>query len=197
MNTKIIGVSGSNGSGKDTIMHLLKQKFGFLSVSATELLAAELILHDKPTDREHKAALSAEWRREHGMGVIVQKAYEAWQREAHEYPGGVVVGSLRHPGEADKVHELGGTVIWIDADPRIRYERIQANMREGRALEDLITFEEFLAQEEREMHPTGDAATLDMASVKERADIFMDNGGDSIETFETAAVHQLGLDRHQ
>lgn len=193
MNTQVIGVAGTNGSGKDTVMQLLSSKYGYLFISATDLLGAELVRRGQPTDREHKAALSAEWRRKHGMGVIVQKAYEAWQEQASAYQG-VVVGSLRHPGEADVIHELGGTMIWVDADPHVRYERIQANAAlRDRVAEDAISFEEFLAQEAREMHPVGDAATLDMASVKQRCDVFLDNGGDDIASFQVSVEKALGL----
>ena len=194
MNEKVIGVSGTNGSGKDTVMTLLRDHYGYMFVSATDLLGAELESRNQPTDREHKAALSAEWRREHGMGVIVKKAYEVWERHAEQYPGGVVVGSLRHPGEADEIHALDGVVIWVDADARVRYERIQANAAaRGRAAEDAVSFERFQEEEAREMHPVGDAATLDMASVKERADIFLDNGADDFTTFRESAQAALGL----
>lgn len=193
MNIQIIGVAGTNGSGKDTVMQLLSSKYEYLFVSATDLLAAELERRGDPTDREHKSALSAEWRREHGMGVIVHKAYETWEQQASTYKG-VVVGSLRHPGEADAIHELGGTMLWVDADPRVRYERIQANAEaRGRIAEDGVSYDDFLAQEEREMHPVGDAATLDMASVKERCDIFLDNGGDDIDIFQDSVEQALGL----
>lgn len=193
MNIQFIGVAGTNGSGKDSLMEFLADKYGYLFVSATDLLTAELKRRGDPADREHKAALSAEWRRQSGMGVIAQKAYETWQQQANAYKG-VVVGSLRHPGEVDVVHDFEGTVIWVDADPKLRYNRIQRNAAaRGRASEDLISFEEFLAQEEREMHPSGDAATLDMASVKERCDIFMDNGSDDIALFQQSIEQKLGL----
>lgn len=193
MNIQIIGVSGANGSGKDTLMELLSTKYEYLFMSATDLLTAELKKRGEPTDRVHKAALSAEWRREFGMDVIVQKAYEAWEQQASTYKG-LVVGSLRHPGEADAVHELGGTMVWIDADARIRYERIQANAdARGRAAEDAISFEQFLADEEREKHPSGDAATLSTEAVKQRCDIFLDNGGENIEQFQATVEQALQL----
>lgn len=194
MNTQIIGVAGSNGSGKDALMSFLADKYGYLSVSATDLLGAELLRRGEPTDREHKSALSAEWRRESGMGVVVQKAYELWESQKDAYKG-LVVGSLRHPGEVDVIHELGGTVVWVDADPKVRYDRIQKNTREGREAEDRISFEEFLAQEEREMHPVGDDATLNVAAVKERSDLFLDNGGDDIAAFQASVEQTLVLSK--
>jgi dephospho-CoA kinase len=193
MNVQIIGVAGTNGSGKDTVMQLLSSKYEYLFISATDLLAAELKKRGEPTDRVHKAALSAEWRRQHGMGVIVQKAYETWEQQASTYKG-VVVGSLRHPGEADAIHELGGTMVWVDADERVRYERIQANAEaRGRTIEDAISFEQFQADEAREMHPTGDDATLNVAAVKERCDIFLDNGGADMTSFQASVEQALQL----
>lgn len=196
MNTTIIGVSGTNGSGKDTVMQLLATKYNYLFVSATDLLGAELERRGEPLDREHKAALSAEWRREHGMGVIVRKAYETYLDQQDRYDG-VVVGSLRHPGEADEVHGFNGTVLWIDAEPEVRYNRIQANLhaRGDRSAEDMISFEEFQAQEAREMSQSGDAATLNMSAVKDRADVFLDNGGTDIREFELRVEDAFGLER--
>lgn len=68
------------------------------------------------------------------------------------------------------MHELGGKVVWVDADQRIRYERIRAANR-GRGSEDDITFEDFQAHEAAEMQSSGDEATLNMTAVKAHADI--------------------------
>lgn len=175
----IIGLSGTNGSGKDTIGHLLARKYQFLFVSSTDLLASELLQRGLPTDRIHKAEQSAEWRRQYGMAAIVDKALQAFDPAIHK---GLVVGSLRHPGEVDRVHELGGKVIWVDADPEVRYARITHNDR-GR-IEDQKSYQDWLADEWREMHPTGDAATLNVSQVKAQADIFIENNGSDIAIFE-------------
>jgi dephospho-CoA kinase len=191
---KIIGLAGTNGSGKDTVAIMLSERHGYLNASATEMFLEELHARNWPIDREHKAKLSAEWRREYGMGVIVDKAVELFNQEPDRYKG-LVVGSLRHPGEADRVHELGGKMVWVDADPRIRYERIQKNIHEraGTHAENDKTFEQFLVEEKREMTPIGDAATLNMSAVKERADIVLMNEGNSLEAFNDEAEKALGL----
>jgi cytidylate kinase len=188
MKMKIIGVAGTNGAGKDVLGIMLAERHRFLNATATNMFLDELKERGWPPDREHKAKLSAEWRREHGMGVIVDKAVEMFEKEPGKY-NGIVVGSLRHPGEMDRVHELGGTTVWIDADPRVRYDRIQRNLHErvGTHVEADKTFEEFLAEQEREMTPVGDEATLHLKAVKDRADIFLDNDGDDIETFKKEA----------
>jgi dephospho-CoA kinase len=173
---KIIGLSGTNGSGKDTVGQMLGEKHGFFVASATEMLGEELKKHGLPTDRKNKRDLSAQWRRESGLGVIVQRAVDEAKQAGYNK---VAIGSLRNSGEADLVHQLGGKLVWVDADPKIRYERIRSGSR-GR-VEDERTFEEFLADEQVEMQHSGDEATLNVAAVKERADIFIENNGSLAE----------------
>lgn len=183
---KILGLSGTNGSGKDTVGLLLADKYGWLFADATKMLGDELTKRGLSHERANKSALSAEWRRQFGMGVIVDKAVEMFHQGDYK---GVIVGSLRHPGEADRVHELSGQVLWVDADPKVRYDRITKNDR-GR-VEDQKTFAEFLEEQEREMHPTGDEATLAIAQVKKRSDIFLDNNGNDIEQFKADVEQKL------
>lgn len=174
----VIGISGSNGSGKDTVANMLGQKHNFYVASATHMLAEELTRRGLPLERENKRNLSSEWRRGSGLGVIVDKAVEAASAAGFDR---VVVGSLRNTGEVERVHELGGIQIWFDADPKVRYERVQLGQR-GR-VEDMKTFEQFLAEEQIEMTPTGDATTLNMGGVKAMADLEIRNDVNSIEEF--------------
>lgn len=175
MSVRLIGISGTNGSGKDTTGQLLVQKFGYIFVSVTESLREEARRRGQAPEREVLRTISAEWRRQYGLAVLVDKTLERYRVEADKVAG-LAIASLRNPAEADRVHKLGGVVIWIDADPRIRYDRVQAHLAErDRADEDRKTFEQFLAEEQAEMHTTGDAATLDMAAVKVRADFTIIN----------------------
>jgi dephospho-CoA kinase len=172
---KIIGISGSNGSGKDTVGHILADQFGYYFISVTDLLRAEARKRGEPVEREVLRTISAEWRREQGLGVLIDKAVEYFKEQSGDYKG-LAIASLRNPGEADRVHELGGIVLWLDADPRVRYDRIQANAAaRDRAEEDNKTFEQFVAEEQAEMHTSGDVATLDMSAVKDRADVTIVN----------------------
>lgn len=172
---KLIGIGGTNGSGKDTIGKLLAEKHGFLFISVSDLLRDECRKRGLPVERENLRMISAEWRREHGLGVIIDKAVELFKRAGDTYIG-LATASLRNPGEVDRVHHYGGTVVWADADPKIRYERIQAANR-GRHEEDSKTFEQFLAEEDAEMHTSGDEATLNMAGVKAISDVTILNEG--------------------
>jgi dephospho-CoA kinase len=195
MNTKlqIIGLGGTNGAGKDVVGLLMAEKYGYLFISVTDLLRAEATRRREPVEREVLRTISAEWRRESGLGVLIEKGVAEYELVKHKHVG-VVMASLRNPGEADRVHELGGTVVWIDADPRIRYDRIQANAEaRNRVEEDRKTYEQFLVEEEAEMHSSGDAATLNMNGVKGKSDIFLTNDSSDLDTLEAAIVAALGL----
>jgi len=188
---KIIGIGGTNGSGKDTLSQILADDYGWLFVSASaDLIIPELKRRGLPLEREQMAALTAEWNRQ-TKGAVIDKAVERFrkQSESHTYKG-LVISSLRHPWEANRVHELGGKIVWVDADHKVRYERI---FNRGQGDKDKKSFEQFLAEEQIEMVHSGDEATLNMAGVKDRANIFLQNDTDDIETFKAAAQKALGL----
>jgi len=190
---KLIGLSGTNGSGKDTIGHMLAERHGYLFVSLTDMLRKEAQIRNVSPDREVLRAISAEWRRESGLGVLIDKALEHLKEINAAYRG-IVMASLRNPGEADRVHELGGKVIWVDADPKLRYSRIQTNKStRDRIEEDEKTYEQFAAEEQAEMTYSGDRATLSMTGVKDNADLMIVNDGNDIDVFkdqsEQAIVH--------
>ncbi|MBC7582038.1 AAA family ATPase [Aeromicrobium sp.] len=191
LNLKIIGIGGTNGSGKDSVGQVLADRHSYLFVSVTDLLRAELHRRGVPVEREHLRELSAEWRREYGLAVLVDRALEEFNNLKGKYVG-IAIASLRNPAEADRIHELGGVVLWIDSNAQTRYERIQNNAEaRSRAGEDSKSFEEFLAEEEAEMHPSGDAATLDMSGVKKKADIILDNDQTNLTDFQDFITEQL------
>lgn len=176
---KIVGLAGTNGSGKDTVGQILAKDYGFFIVSATEMLEDELKNRGLPFERKNKRKVGNEWRERYGLSAIVDRAIE--QAESANTDK-LAVGSLRHPAEAKKVKESGGIVIWVDADPQVRYDRIQSNNR-GR-IEDKKTFEQFLQEEQDEMHSSGHAAEISGAGVKKLSDFFVENNGSKQKLIE-------------
>ncbi|OGL36507.1 hypothetical protein A3E49_02005 [Candidatus Saccharibacteria bacterium RIFCSPHIGHO2_12_FULL_49_19] len=184
---KLIGISGTNGSGKDTVGDMLAERHNWLFVSVSDFLREEARRRNLPIERKHLSSISAEWRRKHGHGVLTERAARLFKEKATKHDGLAVV-PMRHPGEAAKVKELGGIIVWVDADPKVRYKRVTGR---GRSTEDVKTYEQFLAEEEAEMHHSGDEATLSMSKVKEMADISLVNNGDDIEAFKNEAEKAL------
>lgn len=184
---KIIGIGGTNGSGKDSIGHMLAERYSYLFVSVTDILREEAKRRGLAVERENLRMISAEWRRQYGLGVLVDKSLELFDASRGTYKG-LVLASLRNSGEADRVHELQGIVVWVDADPQVRYERV---CNRQRTPEDNKSFEEFLNEEQAEMHRSGDAATLDSVGVKDAADVFIENNGQDLEAFKSQAEEAL------
>lgn len=192
---QIIGLAGTNGSGKDSVGQILAQYHNYLFVSITDLLRTELKTRGLPITRENMRSVGDDWRRKQGLGVLIDRALTSYQAVKNKYTG-VVIASLRNPGEADRVHALGGIVVWVDADPRIRYDRVQANAAtRGRAGEDNKTYEQFQAEEAAEMNrPAGDdSATLSMSAVKQQSDAQVDNSKQDLTNLRTNIEKTLSL----
>ena len=192
---QIIGLAGTNGSGKDTVGQILADKHGYLFVSVSDFLRREARKRNLPVTREVLRTISAEWRREFGLGVLVDKAVEQFRASSGKYTG-LVVSPMRNAGEAQHLTDLGGTLIWVDADPKVRYDRIQANAASrGRIGEDNKTFEQFLAEEATEMTQAAgtDAAVLNMSAVKDHCDFFVNNDGTDLSVLQTDLARVLGL----
>ncbi len=187
---KLIGLSGTNGAGKDAAGELLAESHNYLFISVTEMLREECRARGLAVERENLRAISSEWRLQGGLGILIDKAVEVYEKQAGTYQG-LVVASLRNPGEADRIHELGGSVVWIDAEIEVRYARVVSANR-GRGAEDLKSFDQFVAEQEAEMHGVpGDPTSLKMSAVKDKSDIFISNDGNDLAEFEKQIIFTL------
>lgn len=190
---KIIGITGTNGAGKDTLGELLAERCGYKFRSVSDILREELTSQGIAHEREHMRALSTKWANEHGHGVLTIKTIEAYvEEEEHEGYKGLVIGSIRRPAEAEAIHTEGGIVIWVDADKRLRYERIQANNR-GR-VDDNYSFEEWSKHEDIEMQSIeGQPGSINMLGVKEIADIHIENNFESYDAYIDYLIREFEL----
>lgn len=175
----IVGVAGTNGSGKDTLGDLLSVEFDFTTVSLSDILRAELDKLGMPHTRENLSNHSKRLRDSEGDGAMAVRALTTHRYSTHR----LCLTSIRTPGEVDTVHQAGGIVFWIDADPKIRYARITS--RAGiRAATDLLSYEEFLQQQEAEMKPSKQGGGLHMDGVREKADRVIRNEFPDVEVYK-------------
>lgn len=199
MPPKIIGISGTNGSGKDTVgMILADNEHGYLFVSVSDMLRSELKKQGVKLTREATRGLSAAWRREFGLGVMIDKAVNEYERVGGDKSfKGLAVASLRSPAEADAIHERGGIVLWLDADPKLRYDRISASLDKrgkDRAATDEISFAKFIADEDAEMSSdNNDPSQLSMLDVKAKSDLFLINDSYDIDQLKLKLNKLLGF----
>lgn len=184
---KIIGLAGTNGSGKDSVGRILQEDHGFLFISVTDILRAELRKHGLQIKRENMRGLGDRWRREQGLSVLVDKAVEIFNSQAKEYKG-LVVSSIRNLGEVEHIHNQGGVLVWVDAEPEVRYKRAVGR---ARSEEDVKTYKEFIQEENDEMLAYGDEASLAMGEVKKLCDIFIDNNSNDKVILKSSIEHAL------
>lgn len=190
---EIIGIAGTNGAGKDTLGELLAERSGYKFVSGSDILREELTRQGLPHTREHLSGLSTKWAREYGPGVVAAKAIASYvnNRSSEEYKG-LVIGSIRRPSEAKAIQDESGMMFWIDADQRTRYERLQSNDR-GRVT-DQLTFDEWVAEEDREMNPTSDdPSILNMSATREVCDMVIMNDFASQEEYRDYLIKKFDL----
>lgn len=163
----IIGITGTLGAGKTTTANYLKSR-GFEHYSVRQFIAKEVEKRNLPINRDTLVNVGNELRQAFGPEYIVLSL----SKEAKQKGGGAVIESIRAVGEATELQKEGAYLLAVNANPRLRYERAK--------LESSATapasFEEFVAQEEREMF-SPDPTKQNIAAVMLRADYQILNNG--------------------
>jgi dephospho-CoA kinase len=167
----IIGITGTIGAGKGTMVEYLTEEKGFTHISARTIWTLELEERDREVNRDTMTALANELRAEHGADYFVRRALQEVR------PGDdVVIESIRTVAELDLLKTKGAILLAVDAEQRTRYERIHGR---GSALDD-VTFDDFVRQETAEM-ANADPTKQNIKAVMERADFVLNNDGSLAE----------------
>ena len=175
----LIGIGGTNASGKDTLAQYLVEKHGYLFVSTSDMIREEAMKREGNILRPTLVKVSNQMRAERGAGVLVELCVEKFKKSGNKV--GLVASSIRTKGEVDEIKKQSGIIIFTDADPKIRYERLKSRQR----ADDFITFEEFEAQQQAEWHQSDEPGVHSIKSVKEAADLSLTNNTD-----ETSFLNQ-------
>jgi dephospho-CoA kinase len=170
---KIIGIGGTNGSGKDTLAEYLRDRFDYLFVSTSDILRDYSLVKYGNILRPTLVKSGNEMRRKFGAGVLVLKGIERFELESSKYKG-LVVSSIRTRGEVEELKKYGGILVFIDADEKVRYDRLK---NRGRA-DDFISFKEFHEHQKAEWHQSDEPGEFSISTVKAMADYSFQNNGD-------------------
>lgn len=172
----IIGITGTIGAGKGTIVEYLKKK-GFKHYSVRQYLLELIREKGMAENRNSMVIVANELRSEYGPSAAVEKLLE----KAKASGGDAVIESIRAVGEIEKLRQDDDFVLFaVDADAKKRYER---NSKRGSETDDEKDLSEFLAREEREMENT-DPTKQNLRGCIELADYKFTNDGTVDELYE-------------
>ena len=167
---KIIGITGTLGAGKGTIVDYLIQHYGFKHYSVRGYLIEEAQRRGLEINRDTFVEVANDLRAKHSPSFITDELY----RQAEADGSNAVIESVRTPGEVESLRKNEHFLLFaVDADPKIRYERIVDRNSET----DHVTFETFLENERREMSST-DPNHQNIGRCMEMADYVFQNNGD-------------------
>jgi dephospho-CoA kinase len=165
----IIGVTGTLGSGKGTVVEYLVNKKGFKHFSARAFLVEEIKKRGLEENRDNMVFLGNELRQKNSPSFVADELFKMALKSGQD----CVIESLRAPGEINSLRKKGNfTLLAVDVDPKIRYERIVKRSTST----DNVSLEEFLADEAREME-SDDPNKQNLKKCIKMADYIIDNNG--------------------
>ncbi len=161
---RLIGLTGTNGSGKGEVASYLMKK-GYAYVSLSDEIRENLRRRGKESTRDQLIAAGNALRRRCGADVLARRALE-------KVEGRTVIDSIRNAREIAFLRRQDDFIlVAVDAPAGLRYARVQ---RRGRA-ESASTLEEFRAKEKEEM--TGGRSGQQLRLCLHMADLTIVNDG--------------------
>lgn len=165
--TTVVGAVGRIGSGKDSLVDYLAERYGVTALSIGDVVRRVAVWRGIPTTRENLQQISEQLKEHKGPAVFVRHVIRQIDRGDWD---AVAVSGIRSPNDAGVFREHYGAafvlvLVAVD-DRRLRFQRLKAR-DEPR---DPQSFAEFEAQERDEEEEFRIGATLALADLTIRND---------------------------
>lgn len=175
---KVIGLTGTIGSGKYVVRDYLKQKFSCFYVKVSDVIRNEMEKRRGKLDRKTLQDSGDEMRKKYGNQVLAKVSIDYLPRDKQL----IVIDGIRNPGEIDYLKRSFGKdfiLIAVDSLPELRFERLKQRNR----IDDPKTWEEFLEIDARDQGVGQPEYGQQVRKCMEKADYSIKNDG-SLEEFQ-------------
>ncbi len=172
----LIGITGTDGAGKGTVVDYLVQKKDFTHYSARAIFIDELTKQGRGLTRIDLRLMGNELREKYGNDFLVTYYLKKMSEDNVQ---NAVIESIRAVSEAEALKKAGGVLLAVDADQELRYTRVQ----ERRSESDRVSFEQFAEHEKLENNDPNPHG-MQKQRVIEMADYVIKNDGNREDLFD-------------
>ena len=168
----IIGITGETGSGKNIFCQKVKEQKLSVEIISSSVILREALKNFIPDDNITKEDL--QW-----MALVLFNRFgtdvlsKAIKKRMLESQAEIVIfDGVRMLPDYEMVKELGGKIVYITADSKTRWEKVQAR---GEKKDDKSTYAEFLKREQA-------GTETSIPEIGKKADFKIENDG-TLEEF--------------
>ncbi len=163
MKKRIIGLLGETGSGKDTFSNIIKNEVpSVLLLRFSKPLSDALGVFFDEIKKEDQQWLANNLRDRFGEDILMKGIAKKMKESSSEK---IILNGIRVREEFNFIKDKGGTIIYINADPKIRWERVRER---GEKKDDNVYYEKFLEIDKGRPE-------VQVRELGEQADIVIDN----------------------
>ncbi len=176
----LIGLTGKNGCGKGVVADFLRA-MGYHYHSLSDVVREEIVTRGQKVTRDTLVVTANELRTTNGPSVLAERIMAKLDPEKN-----YIIDSVRNPFEVEALRRRKDFfLLMIDAEPKVRFERIKARARES----DPQDYEAFVKLEATEAG-SNDPNTQQLNRTCEMADAQVENNA-TIEELHEDIRHVL------
>ncbi len=176
----IIGITGTIGAGKGTIVDYLTTYKAFKHYSVRDYLLEEISKRHYEPNRDSMVLVANSLRQQYGASFIIDEL----MKKALANNTNSVIESIRAEGEVISLRKQKEFyLLAVDALPEVRYQRIRLRSSET----DNIDYQTFIQNEERERQ-SNDLNKQNLNKCIALADYFMTNNTTKSDLFKQLEI---------